>query len=778
MPYLTGRLQEVLGCGYRVVRELGGGAMSRVFLAEELALHRQVVVKVLPPEMSAGVSGERFRQEIQLVAALQHPHIVPLLSAGAADDLLFYIMPYLQGESLRARLARERELPIHEVVRILREVLDALAAAHERGVVHRDIKPDNVLLTGRHAVVTDSGVAKAVSDSTHASNLISVGIALGTPAYMAPEQAAGDPDVDHRADIYAVGVLAYEMLCGRPPFQMHTARETIAAQLTLAPEPCTTHRAAVPRVLNDIVMQCLAKRPADRPQSADDLLALLNEMADPGGAFPPISAAEARRALRLHQPLRLVGALALLAALVTLSARVARRGEGPGPVVVVSPFIDRTGDPSLDHIAEGLRLALAGELAQRARVRLRTDPIDSRTVVYVVEGSVYAVGDSLRVQVTVTDANAGTVRWTGSPTYPRRELPALPLGLTTEIIRALDLSMSPRGERRVGRHASGDTAAYSQWLRALALESRRQRDALLGCVAATDSAVANDPMFAEAFALRARCLNVLSFVDTVAPERSFGLAKQSAARALAIDPGLARAHAELAYAVAHHDWDWEEAERQYARALQLDGATPQMHADLAWVLSWRRRFDEAFRHMTQAEALAPDDPHILLRMSMILHFAGRHQEAVNLAYRVIAMDSSSLFAWDRLHWAYQGLGRLDSAVVAAERASAIGGPADVRRRGALGYAYARHGRRDEAQAILRELAERAGAAPVPPTAIAWVHLGVGEHEEAIHLLERGYRTRDGDMVTIATLVPWRALARHPRFQRLVASMRLPQRRDD
>src|SRR5436189_99428 len=211
------RLQSAVGDAYRIEKELGGGGMSRVFLAQERELERQVVVKVLPPEMAAGLNAERFRREIQLAASLQHPHIVPLLAAGHADDLVYYTMPLIEGESLRAKLAREGELPINETTRILCDVADALAYAHEHRVVHRDIKPDNVLIARHHAVVTDFGVAKALSESTGKTSLTSAGVALGTPAYMAPEQAAADPHTDHRCDIYAVGALGYEMLTGRAP---------------------------------------------------------------------------------------------------------------------------------------------------------------------------------------------------------------------------------------------------------------------------------------------------------------------------------------------------------------------------------------------------------------------------------------------------------------------------------------------------------------------------------------------------------------------------------
>ena len=320
MTDLETRLRDALGDAYRIERELGGGGMSRVFLAHETALGRQVVVKVLPPEMAAGVNIERFRREIQLAASLQHPHIVPLHAAGQSGDLFYYTMPLVEGESLRGRLAREGELPIPDVVRILRDVVDALAYAHDHRVVHRDIKPDNILLSGGHAVVTDFGVAKAVSAASGESSLTSLGVALGTPAYMAPEQAAADPHVDHRADIYAVGALAYEMLCGRPPFAATTPQAMLAAHVTQAPDPVTNHRPTVPPALSALIMRCLEKKPADRPQRADEVRAQLEAIATPtGGMTPtttePISTGTLAAYRRAH-PLRVAALFAGAAAFV------------------------------------------------------------------------------------------------------------------------------------------------------------------------------------------------------------------------------------------------------------------------------------------------------------------------------------------------------------------------------------------------------------------------------------------------------------------------------
>jgi tetratricopeptide (TPR) repeat protein len=321
---LRSRLVAALGSTYQLERELGGGGMSRVFLADETSLGRKVVIKVLPPEMAAGVNQDRFRREIQLAAKLQHPHIVPLLAAGSSDDLLWYAMPFIEGESLRVKLAREGELPVVEALRILREVADALAYAHARGVVHRDIKPDNVMISGRHALVTDFGVAKAVTESTGGQSLTSLGVALGTPAYMAPEQASADPHVDHRADLYALGAMAYEMLCGQPPFTGPSPQAVLAAHVTKAVEPMTGIRPAVPAALNAVVMRCLEKRASDRWQTADELIPQLEALLTPSGGTAPTSATAAvssgtEAALKRTHPFR-VAALFGAATLVLLTA--------------------------------------------------------------------------------------------------------------------------------------------------------------------------------------------------------------------------------------------------------------------------------------------------------------------------------------------------------------------------------------------------------------------------------------------------------------------------
>ncbi len=351
MTDLAAQLTEALGAAYRIERELGGGGMSRVFLAEEVALGRQVVIKVLPPEMAAGVNQDRFRREIQLAARLQHPHIVPLLSAGSAGDVLYYVMPFVEGESLRVKLAREGELPVAEAVRILRDVLDALAYANEKGVVHRDIKPDNVMLSSGHALVTDFGVAKAVTESTGGMTLTSLGMALGTPAYMAPEQASGSPNVDHRADLYALGALAYEMLTGQPPFTGNNAQAVLAAHVTMTPATVTSHRPAVPPALEMLVMRCLEKHAADRWQRANELLPTLNSLLTPTGGTQPTSAVASissgtEAALRKTHPVRVAALFGLGAVLVlSLTWWLVQRLGLPDWVVLVAGVLLVIGLP-------------------------------------------------------------------------------------------------------------------------------------------------------------------------------------------------------------------------------------------------------------------------------------------------------------------------------------------------------------------------------------------------------------------------------------------------
>jgi len=399
-------LQSTLGPAFTVERELTGGGMSRVFVALDSALGRRVVVKVLPPELAATVSVERFKREIMMAAALQHPHIVGVLSAGEIDGMPYFTMPFVEGESLRARIEREGQMPVGRVVSILKDVARALDYAHERGVVHRDIKPDNVLLAGASATVTDFGIAKAVlgalntgetavsgkssdgktTTSSSKSALTHLGTTLGTPAYMAPEQAAADPATDHRADIYAFGIMAYEMLTGHVPFKSKTPQALLAAQLTATPAPIGSRRADVPVALARLVMQCLEKEREKRPQSARAIAEMLENPDMVSGAFASASMGAARRNRRM-----LAWAATLIVAIASIGSYIVNRSAGSAPAaqaaasaaaaerahsIVVMPFVNIGRDSSDDYLADGITNELINVLGRVPGLR-----VTSRTAV-------------------------------------------------------------------------------------------------------------------------------------------------------------------------------------------------------------------------------------------------------------------------------------------------------------------------------------------------------------------------------------------------------------
>jgi serine/threonine-protein kinase len=451
---LPDQLQRALGATYRIERELGQGGMATVYLADDLKHDRQVAVKVLRPELAAALGPDRFTREIRIAARLQHPHILPLLDSGQAEGFLYYVMPYVGGQSLRDRLARQGELPVHEAVRLLVEIADALAFAHAQGVVHRDIKPDNILLSGRHALVMDFGVAKAVSEATGRHTLTSVGVAIGTPAYMAPEQATADPNIDHRVDIYAVGVMGYELLTGRTPFQGLTPQQMLAAHVTEEPAPISRYRPSISPALQSVVMRCLAKHASDRWQTAQELLAQLEPLMTPSGGMTPAQTQPVAAAAPVPSPPRprwhWAAAAVGLALAVGAGAVLLARGHGDD--LALGRRLQVTRDPGLEMDAaispDGKLVAYAGGPSGNNKIFVRQ--IDGGGTVALTQET---PGDLRRPQWTPDGSRIAFQSPRGIELVPA--LGGVPKLLVASPVpdSATDLAWSPDGKRFVHRQA-------------------------------------------------------------------------------------------------------------------------------------------------------------------------------------------------------------------------------------------------------------------------------------------------------------------------------------
>lgn len=442
MSSISERLLSALGGSYTIERELTGGGMALVFVGEDHDLGRKVVIKILPPELAASVSAERFRREILTVAKLQHPHIVPILKAGDVDGLPYFVMPYVDGESIDIRLRRGATFSVRETLGIMKDVARALAFAHERGVVHRDIKPGNILLAAGSATVTDFGVAKALSSARRSgekgNGLTNTGMSLGTILYMSPEQAAGDPDIDGRADIYSLGVTAYEMLAGAAPFASFGPREMLTARLTLPPPALSTIRRDVPAGLERLIARCLAIDPADRPQSAAALVEALEDPDTISGSFASTAPKLAMHGTRVKRAV--IGTLALIGAIVVSAGIYARLHTGNSTalaessagvqkpvdlgVIAVLPFVNLGADSSNGYLATGVTNAVAGKLMRTPGLRVlapgrprsvkrRSDTASTANVSarLVLEGTVERVGNRLRVTARLSSTDDDVMQW-------------------------------------------------------------------------------------------------------------------------------------------------------------------------------------------------------------------------------------------------------------------------------------------------------------------------------------------------------------------------------
>jgi serine/threonine-protein kinase len=756
---LRDRLQEALGGVYVLERELGGGGMSRVFVARDDALGRRIVVKVLPPEMAAAVNVERFRREIQLAASLLHPHIIPLLSAGETLGIPYFTMPFVEGESLRARIRRDGAFPIAEAVRLAIEIARALDYAHRRGVVHRDIKPDNVLAHDGHALVTDFGIARAISAAATGPALTLFGVAIGTPAYMSPEQGAGEA-LDGRSDIYGLGCVLYEMLTGRTPFGGMN-NEAILMMHRAAPVPSARElRAEISPALDLAVARALAKEPGERFASAADFATALEESrvaSDPSST--PRSA-------------------------VTI-ARTPSAGAASPRFIAVLPFANMSADPENEYFSDGITEDITAQLTKirGLRVMSRTSMMRYKQrptsipemgrelgVSHVLEGSVRRAGSRLRIVAQLIDASSDEHMWAETWDREMTDVFAIQSEVAECIANSLHARLSTAERSRLFRKPTEDIDAYNLYLLGRHHYNKVSAVDFNLAVGYYRQAIERDPSFARAYGALAEAMMYLgNGYWGVRPRDTFPDGFAMANKALALDPDNAEAHAFLGL---YHDWyryEWDEGGRAIERAVELNPSAPMTRLYYAMHLCALGRFDEA---MTQRDVACQLDPSAMVirgNATWVLYLAGRMDQALAECRSLRHMEPTSAYGAFSHGLVAAQAGAPQEAVAAfrdgvmlSERASLY--------LVMLAYACAVAGEHAEARSILAELATRAETEFVWPMGLAFAHAHLGEESVALDYLERAYEERVGWMLMIGREPALDPLRGTPRFEALARTI--------
>jgi TolB-like protein/Tfp pilus assembly protein PilF len=779
---LREQLQVTLGSAYTIERELGGGGMSRVFVAEERSLRRRVVVKVLPPELAVDVNAERFRREIQLCANLQHPHIVPVLSAAEAGQLLYYTMPFIDGQSLRQRLVAGGPLAVGETVRILREVLQALSYAHRRGVAHRDIKPENILLGEGGAVVADFGIAKAL-DASASLNITTAGFAIGTPAYMAPEQAAGSKTLDHRADVYAIGIVAYEMLTGRPPFTGDSPEQILAAQLTEHPAPIAS-RGSVPPALATLVMRCLEKYPANRWQSADEVLSQLDTITSEGAGA--VAAAPRRRVWPwVGAAVATLAAIGVIILMAKRSTGGVRQAPSSQLYSIAVPTLEHIGpDSAKAYIAYGITVDLIGQLSRHPQLRVigrsSADRLRARGLSYdaiadelnvdgVLEGSVQTQDTTMHVTVQIVRRD-GSVAWPASYDRPLRAAASIHADIARTLVEGL--ALPPVAQ--VAAFSPADSQAWALHSRGRQRLDRRTVADLREAIIFFEDALRSNPGFARAHAGLADAYRLLAAPEHAGmpPGEALPHAQRHARQAIALDSTLADAHASLANAIFNFDWNWDSAKRSFERAIALDPANVTAHQWYGLYLAAMGDTASAKRHGRMVRQIEPKAPAALGAVARIHYLARQPDTAIALYRAALSQDSTFYVARVGIALSYLAKGQPDEAERELRKAMTLSPAARAVVPPLLAYAAAVAGRREEARDALTFLRQPIERGVIPPELVALVHIGLGAPDAAMAWLERARAHRSGIVPYLKVEPLVDPLRGDPRFVRMLRELGL------
>ncbi|MGH7537789.1 MAG: protein kinase domain-containing protein [Gemmatimonadales bacterium] len=740
------RISADLASRYAIERELGRGGMATVYLAEDKKHGRKVAIKVLNAELAASLGPERFLREIQIAARLAHPHILPLIDSGEATGLLYYVTPHVPGGSLRERLTREGRIPLADALRIARDVGAALDYAHRQGVVHRDVKPENILFADGHAVLADFGIARACRAAS-ADLVTEIGLALGTPEYMSPEQAAGEQDLGTQTDVYSLACVVYETLTGEPPIRGDSPRITMARQVTQEPRSLRVLRPETPTSIERAVTRALAKNPNDRfPSPGEFVAALQGRGSDTGG--------------------------------VTVSTGTR--------TIAVLPLVNASPDPENEYLSDGITDELIDALARvdGLRVASRTSvfalkgkPQDVRAIgallgaAWVLEGTVRRAGDQLRITVQLTSAEDGRLLW--SQRYDRTfaDVFAIQEELARTIVDTLRMtSFADLTEPPALRYTENLTA-YGLYLKGRYAWNKRTTEGVTEAIRYFEQAIAEDPSYAPAYTGLADSYALQLDYRSVPVAEGFARAKAYALKALELDDTVAEAHASLAWSLFIYGWDWDGATREFRRAIELDPRYPTAHQWYAFLLASQGKLDEALVEVHTAQELDPASVSIRRSVGWAYYYARRHDQARYHLSRAIALNPTAEETYRVLGLVLAQLEQWEEAERVIREGMALPGTGTYTK-ATLGYVLARAGKRDQALALLSELEASGTRDYVSPVAYTLVHLGLEQWDLALDWAERAYEERRGWMAYLKVnpiLDPVRGL---PRLQALVQRMKL------
>jgi len=734
-------LRAALHRRYTIRHELGRGGAAFVYLAQDLKHDRSVAIKVLRAEIAVLLGTERFLREIRFAARLQHPNILSLFDSGEASGWLYYVMPYVEGPSLRQRLTREGPLPLDDALRITRDICGALGCAHHQGVVHRDIKPENILLSGEHAVVADFGLALAIT-SAGGEKLSESGMSVGTPAYMSPEQA-GAAHIDGRSDLYSLGCVLYEMLAGTPPFTGPSTQALLARHALDAVPPLKTVRKSVPRHVEQVVMRALEKVPADRFASAAALATALEAPA----SIP-------RRSRRSRRTAVLVAGIGLLLGGGWLATR-ARSADAPfRRRLAVLPLENLTGDSTQSAFVDGMHQGMIDELAKieavsvisrasvlryRDSTRLRPREIARQLgVEAVVRASVTRSGDSMRVAVQLFDGRTDRPVWTQTYVRERRDVMRLSGALASDVVGQIRGAITPAERGRLARQRQVDPDVFTLTLKGGYECLLWTEGGIRHGIQLLREAVDRDLTYALAYAKLAGCYSDMSFFGFMPDSEATPLVQAANARALELDSTVGEAYVTSGWFRFVTDRDTDGADRDFGRALELspgDLRTRQWYADY---LTLTGRFDEAIREKQQAIALDPLSAQSSIGLASTYFYAHRYDESIAQFKRTLNLAPGSYSAHMQLAWNYSLKEVHDVAVAHCDSAFALTPPAEKNWLAQCGYVYARAGRRAQVLEMLRRNPGSCGNA-------ADVYVGLGDPDHALACLRKEARENPQDL---------------------------------